>query len=275
METTTAAQQAQLLFEGGFMHLNRRVVSLTAAFLLSSLLSAYVSPAAPAHAAVSVKSSTAAACFAAAAAESAKEAQATARACGRRVEVLSERSATTQVFANPDGTYRAEISYTRWAYAINTNVNRNDGLVRVGREPTSEGFLARSFFEFPTGALAGAQILSANFSITLTHSSTCGATPTRLWHSGGIVSTPRTAWSPALVDYLDTQYGAANKVCFQPDVTMIFGGGLAVNLQANTGSPTYTVALTAQDECSCSAARDQWKKFYPGTALMTVDYSLA
>ncbi|WP_327587298.1 RICIN domain-containing protein [Nonomuraea sp. NBC_00507] len=165
---------------------------------------------------------------------------------------------------------------TRWAYATNTNVNRNDEFLRVGREPEGDNYLARSFFEFPLGPLAGSRILSANFSITLTHSSSCGATPTRLWWSDSIASTPRTAWSPALIQHLDTQSASANKSsCPQPDVTMSFGGGLAGSLQANSGAGAYTVALTAQDECNCDAARAQWKKFYGSTARLIVDYNHA
>jgi hypothetical protein len=173
--------------------------------------------------------------------------------------------------------------FSRWAYATSTNVNRNDGWARVGREPEGENYLARSFFEFPTTSgsqtLAGARIISATFSIVLWHSSSCGATPVSLWHSGGISTTPRTAWSPALLDgsALDTQWAAANKgSCYTSATpTVTFGGNLTANLQGNTGGSSYTLALASLDECDCQAARDQWKKFHPGTATLTVQYNHA
>ncbi len=160
---------------------------------------------------------------------------------------------------------------SQWAYATSTNVNRNDGLARVGKDPDT-GYVARSFFQFATASLAGSRIISATFAITLYHSSSCGATPVRLWRSSAIASAPRTPWSPALYDLLDTQYGAANKTsCSAPDLPMSFGGSLAANLQAHVNDGSYTLALAAQNEPDSF----QWKKFLPGTARLIVQYNHA
>jgi hypothetical protein len=167
-------------------------------------------------------------------------------------------------------------SKTRWAYATNPAINRDDGWARVGKDPAL-GYVARSFFEFPLASgdqtLAGSQILSATFRIVLWHSHSCEGSPTpvQLWRSSGGITPPRTPWSPALQVWLDTQSESANKESCRVEETptMTFENNLAGDLQANVNNGSYTLALKAPNE----STHIEWKKFFPDTAKLIVSYN--
>jgi hypothetical protein len=59
---------------------------------------------------------------------------------------------------------------------------------------------------------------------------------------------------------------------------VLFAGALTGDLQAgvNAGWPTYTVALTAADGSGGGeSTQSRWKKFQPGTALLSVNFNHA
>ncbi|MEV0430323.1 DNRLRE domain-containing protein [Micromonospora sp. NPDC050495] len=220
---------------------------------------------------------------AAAVAPDAASAAAQAKRSGHRVEVASARTEWTQVFANPTGGFTAEsIVRSRWAYATNNNSTNSDtSAARVGKDP-STGTLYRSYFEFSLTGLQGAQIQSAYVQLKLDHSWSCTNTPTYLYQSGPITSTPRTPWAPALTSLRATAQSHANESggCSgspQPDMVVNFAGtgvtGL-VQSYAAAGLANVTVGL-----CACSAAdgtgestTDRWKKWYPDSARLVVEY---
>ncbi|MFG3704808.1 LamG-like jellyroll fold domain-containing protein [Micromonospora sp. NPDC047670] len=171
---------------------------------------------------------------------------------------------------------------SRWAYATNNNTNNTDTTVaRVGRDPDS-GKLYRSFFDFPLTAMRGKHIESAYVQMKLDHSWSCGNTPTYMYHSGGIASTPRTGWSPKLnslkasaSSHANEGYGCADSP--QPDMTVNFTGSAVTSViqsHATSNATNITFAF-----CACSATdgsgestTDRWKKFWPSNAKLVVDY---
>jgi len=186
------------------------------------------------------------------------------------------------VFIDPPFSYVAPSS--SWAYANNHDATNSDTTVaRVGLDP-ADGVLYRSFFDFPMSSggynLAGARIISAKVDATLYHSWSCVSTLVTLWHSGNIMSTPRTAYSPGLVGYLDQQSNHAHKGSNdcgdQPNVNMSFAGNLAADLQSqiNGGANHYTVAFSAKDSAgNGETTQDRWKKFLPSTVVLSVQFN--
>ncbi|MGW4500462.1 LamG domain-containing protein [Micromonospora sp. NPDC004336] len=171
---------------------------------------------------------------------------------------------------------------SRWAYATNNNTNNTDtSVARVGRDPDS-GKLYRSFFDFPLTAMKGKHIESAYVQMKLDHSWSCGNTPTYMYHSAGIASTPRTSWSPKLNGLKASASSHANEGsgCSdspQPDMTVNFTGSAVTSViqtHATSNATNITFAF-----CACSATdgsgestTDRWKKFFPSNAKLVVDY---
>ncbi|MEU7841531.1 LamG domain-containing protein [Micromonospora sp. NPDC049114] len=171
---------------------------------------------------------------------------------------------------------------SRWAYATNNNTNNTDtSVARVGRDPDS-GKLYRSYFDFPLTSMKGKHIESAYVQMKLDHSWSCGNTPTYLYHSAGISSTPRTAWAPKLNSLKSTAQSHANEGsgCSdspQPDMTVNFTGS-AVTSIIQTHATNKSASIT-MGFCACSATdgsgestTDRWKKFWPNSAKLIVDF---
>jgi hypothetical protein len=197
--------------------------------------------------------------------------------------LLDDPATRYPVFIDPPFSYVTGTS--QWAYADDADATNDTVVARVGRDPDS-GVLYRSFFQFPTSSggytLAGSRIISAKVNAVLYHSWSCSPTPVSLWRTGSIMSTPRTAWSPGLSQFLDTESANAHKgdndCGNQPDATMTFTGGLAADLQArvNAGDTSYTVGLSARDADGTGETTTQrWKKFFPSTVTLTVTYDHA
>ncbi|MEU5784694.1 LamG domain-containing protein [Micromonospora lupini] len=171
---------------------------------------------------------------------------------------------------------------SRWAYATNDNSNNTDtSVARVGRDPDS-GKIYRSYFDFPLTSMKGKHIESAYVQMKLDHSWSCGNTPTYLYHSAGISSTPRTAWAPKLNSLKSSAQSHANegKGCSdspQPDMTVNFTGS-AVTSIIQTHATNKWASIT-MGFCACSATdgsgestTDRYKKFWPNNAKLVVDY---
>ncbi|WP_147457421.1 LamG domain-containing protein [Micromonospora sp. CV4] len=171
---------------------------------------------------------------------------------------------------------------SRWAYATNNNTNNTDTAVaRVGRDPDS-GKIYRSYFDFPLTSMKGKHIESAYVQMKLDHSWSCTNTPTYMYHSAGISSTPRTAWAPKLNSLKSTAQSHANEGsgCSdspQPDMTVNFTGS-AVTSVIQTHATNKWTNIT-MGFCACSATdgsgestTDRYKKFWPDSAKLIVDF---
>src|SRR6185312_4869460 len=192
--------------------------------------------------------------------------------------LLAPAGATFPVYIDPAWS----TGKSRWAYATNNNTNNTDtSVARVGRDPDS-GKLYRSYFDFPLTSMKGKHIESAYVQMKLDHSWSCGNTPTYLYHSAGISSTPRTAWAPKLNSLKSTAQSHANEGsgCSdspQPDMTVNFTGS-AVTSIIQTHATNKSASIT-MGFCACSATdgsgestTDRWKKFWPNSAKLIVDF---
>ncbi|MGI5522562.1 LamG domain-containing protein [Micromonospora sp. CA-259024] len=171
---------------------------------------------------------------------------------------------------------------SRWAYSTNNNSNNTDtSVARVGRDPDS-GKLYRSYFDFPLTTVRGKHIESAYVQMKVDHSWSCGNTPTYLYHSGGIASTPRTNWAPKLIGLKSSASSHANEGsgCSdspQPDMTVNFTGSAVTSvIQSSATSSATNITFGF---CACSATdgsgestTDRYKKFFPGNAKLVVDF---
>jgi hypothetical protein len=173
-----------------------------------------------------------------------------------------------------------------WAYSNSSNENNSDGRAWIGVNPAT-GALYRSFFQVDMGRVVGANIISARFDITMVHSYSCGPTPMTLWWTSTIPNTSggRAAWSPGLIQSMDTQSGNAHKVSGgvpvcnpdpQPDMSMHFNGALTGKVQdwANEGVRSVTLGLAAGDGNNANeSATLRWKKFNASTAQIVIHYN--
>ncbi|MFG2055210.1 LamG domain-containing protein [Micromonospora sp. NPDC048930] len=171
---------------------------------------------------------------------------------------------------------------SRWAYATNNNTNNTDtSVARVGRDPDS-GKIYRSYFDFPLSSMKGKHIESAYVQMKLDHSWSCDNTPTYMYHSAGIATTPRTNWAPKLNSLRSTAQSHANEGsgCAdspQPDMTVNFTGSAVTSIiQTHATSELSTITFGF---CACSATdgtgestTDRWKKWFPDSAKLVVDF---
>ncbi|WP_344159029.1 RICIN domain-containing protein [Kribbella yunnanensis] len=136
----------------------------------------------------------------------------------------------------------------------------------------------RSFFQLPTGPIGGARIISATFSIILDHSPTSTSTPVNLYETGPIDPAVPLTWNNqgALPwkGFLDSASGHAWTAGGEPNMGMEFASSnltAMVQRAANNKTGFVTVGLQAPDEGNVN----QWKKFVPGSAKITIVYNHA
>lgn len=193
-------------------------------------------------------------------------------------QLLTGGKATFPVFIDPAWS----TAKSRWAYATQNNSNNTDTTIaRVGKDPDS-GKIYRSYFDFPLSAIRGKHIESAYVQMKLDHSWSCTDTPTYLYHSNGIASTPRTTWAPKLHSQKSTAQSHANEGfgCSdspQPDMTVNFTGSAVTSLIQTHATNNYSNVTVGF--CACSgtdgtgeSTTDRWKKFWPNSAKLVVDY---
>ncbi|WP_433392351.1 hypothetical protein [Micromonospora sp. KLBMP9576] len=189
--------------------------------------------------------------------------------------LLDPATATFPVYVDPAWS----ATRSRWAYATSDNATNSDTTrAIVGYLPDSSRTY-RSYFEFPTAALAGRHIQSASVRMKLDHSWSCLPTPTYMYQSGPIATTPRTAWAPALTTLRASASASAcaSATSPQPDAVMNFTGGnvtAAIRNQAATGAAAITFGFCACGDSAGTGEGDQnrYKKFYPDEARLIVDY---
>ncbi|MEU8406516.1 hypothetical protein AB0C19_09945 [Micromonospora sp. NPDC048842] len=194
-------------------------------------------------------------------------------------DLLDPAKATFPVFIDPAWS----ATRSRWAYATNNNSTNSDTTAaRVGKNVDS-GVIYRSYFEFPITALSGKLIRSASVQVGVTHTWSCFDTPTYLYQSAGIASTPRTAWAPALTTLrasASSHVGATGCAGSpQPAMTVRFTGSVAAGLSSATAahqsSITYGLCACSDSAGTGESTLDRWKKFDPSTARLLVDYDSA
>ncbi|WP_158554041.1 LamG domain-containing protein [Micromonospora deserti] len=175
------------------------------------------------------------------------------------------------------------IGKAMWGYTGSTNATRDDGVARVGREPTGAGIF-RSFFRFNLSGLAGKTIRGAKFLTEMTHSWDCENTPVNLWRSADLTSSGKQSWDgPNLAKWLEERWGHAHKPSSpttcpgdpQPDKPMEFAStNLKNDVDAYKGDGNYTLALsTRQSDGSSEGTSNWWKKFDPTVTKLSVEYN--
>ncbi|MET8527945.1 LamG domain-containing protein [Micromonospora sp. NPDC005172] len=194
------------------------------------------------------------------------------------VALLAPAGATFPVYIDPAWS----TGKSRWAYSTNNNSNNTDtSVARVGRDPDS-GKLYRSYFDFPLTTVRGKHIESAYVQMKLDHSWSCGNTPTYLYHSGVIASTPRTNWAPKLIGLKSSASSHANEGsgCSdspQPDMTVNFQGSAVTSViqssaTSNATNITFGFCACSATDGSGESTTDRYKKFFPGNAKLVVDF---
>ncbi|MDP9794093.1 hypothetical protein J2S43_002605 [Catenuloplanes nepalensis] len=212
-------------------------------------------------------------------------ASARAEATGQRVEVVSERTESSRVYAEPSGLLTLEASvnwYTGssgWAYASSDNSAYASTSAPVGYNE-SNGLIYRSFFTFPAGALAGATVQNAYVQMLLEHSWSCTPTPATMWSAGALTGTPRTAWATPLQNRLATVSANANSsgACGspQPRTTVNFAGSPVlgwIQTAATAGATDVTAGFSAAAaDGTGENTVNRWKRFSTGDARLIVSY---
>ncbi|MFG1654361.1 LamG-like jellyroll fold domain-containing protein [Micromonospora sp. NPDC049275] len=181
------------------------------------------------------------------------------------------------------------VARSKWAYATSDGCTNTDyTYARVGYSPEGPcvGSRFRSYFEFPTTSgsisLKGKHIESAYVQMKLRHSWSCTDTSAHMYLTPVINATMKASFSTmTLKTWLDSAAGHANKDtgCSdspQDDMYMNFSGS-NVTTQTQTaatgGWPSLTVGFCAcNDAGQYETSQDRWKKFYPGSAKLVVDY---
>lgn len=172
---------------------------------------------------------------------------------------------------------------TAWGY----DPTNDQGVLnaKVGRAWNDTLNLYRSNFLLNTtnGALtiAGSNIISATFRITLDHSPSGTGTPVELWHLRDLNPNAFLNWDNTVEGYwlrrLDTRNGNA-WTGHQPDMLMEFARDSVtgndwlkevVQAAATNRTPTLSLGLRAPNEGN----EYQWKKFHPGTAVLAITYN--
>ncbi|WP_203717292.1 LamG domain-containing protein [Asanoa siamensis] len=201
------------------------------------------------------------------------------------VRLLQGPDVTYPVFVDPAWS----VTRSKWAYATSNGCTNTDySVARVGLSPDGPcaGVRFRSFFEFPTTngsvSLKGKHIESAYVQMKLDHSWSCGSTWAHMYLVPAINTTMKASWSSMrLKSWLDSAEGHANEGsgCSdspQPDMYMNFTGSRVTSQvqTAATGNwPTVTVGFCACNENGeWESAQDRWKKFFPASAKLVVDY---
>ncbi len=141
---------------------------------------------------------------------------------------------------------------------------------RVGYERETGG-TARSFFQMDSKALAGVEVISAQFTIVNTHSWTCQAKPVELWDTGTISAS--TTWNkqPSWMKKLETKnFSHGNESVGCADKGVDFNVTSMAKDAANKKWANMTLGLRASNESDTGS----WKKFNSNPKLI-VEYNRA
>ncbi|GAB3153495.1 hypothetical protein GCM10027290_46360 [Micromonospora sonneratiae] len=196
--------------------------------------------------------------------------------------LLSNPDVQWPLYLDPSSTPIASYDWTHISKNYPTqsywNYDRDDG-AKVG---LGEGVTYRSYFLFSIAAIRGKIVTKATFAITLNHSYQCTtSTPVDLYHTDNISRSASVTWKNSVTDTnkwrtkLATASGHANgSSCGEPDMPMDFASTAltnAVSAAAGGTSNQLTFGLRAPDE----GTTQQWKKFHPQTAKLTVEWNTA
>ncbi|MEV7416662.1 ricin-type beta-trefoil lectin domain protein [Streptomyces sp. NPDC089919] len=178
--------------------------------------------------------------------------------------------ATTKypVFIDPSWAMNTRQNWTRvYAKYKNNSYWNTQEDVRVGYEDETNG-LSRSFFQFDTSDIKGAQVKKSTFRIRNTWSWSCEARPVELWGVGAIYSD--TTWNrqPSKDFRLDTVNDAKGWGDCAPGNLEFDATALGVKAAAG-GWANVTVGLYAGDESDTFG----WKRFDPKSAVFETQYN--
>jgi hypothetical protein len=194
--------------------------------------------------------------------------------------LLSDPATQFPVVIDPSTT----VGKVRWGYANSGNENRDDGIVRVGRNPDGSGNY-RSYFAFNLTWLAGKQVRGAKFHTVMTHSYSCVDSPINLYRTAELTSAGRQAWSgPGLALFMEQRSGHAHKPSTgegcaddpQPNRYMEFATPTLKNdiISYGTSTGNYTLALSTRDSNGANEGdTSRWAKFDQGQTFLSVEYN--
>ncbi|MCU1497997.1 MAG: hypothetical protein JWM47_1950 [Acidimicrobiales bacterium] len=173
-----------------------------------------------------------------------------ARTSGERVEVVSLRTASVVVFANPKGTIteetRAAVDATVSA-AVPVSADRDGARLRTGTGPSTGP--ARSFVEFsPLAGVKGRKVVAAQLRLFQDGAGSCGSSPLRVQAASPLPpelswsAQPAVAGAPVVVDTAGDSAGCAGQSGWKTiDVTV-----LAPSL-VPAGNEAAAVALSSDE----------------------------
>ncbi|MGW4467699.1 LamG-like jellyroll fold domain-containing protein [Micromonospora sp. NPDC004704] len=197
-------------------------------------------------------------------------------------DILDNPQVNWPLFLDPNSTPIGPSDWTHIAKEFPTqsywNYDRDDG-AKVG---AASGVTYRSYFLFGIGNIRGKIITSATFGITLDHSYQCSTnTPVDLYLTDNISRSGAVTWKNSVTDTnkwrsnLASASGHANESsCGEPDMPMGFASTALTNAVSTAAAGTssqITFGLRAPNE----GTNQQWKKFHPGTAKLTVEWNTA
>ncbi|MGH3712154.1 MAG: LamG-like jellyroll fold domain-containing protein [Micromonosporaceae bacterium] len=200
--------------------------------------------------------------------------------------LLIGAATTYPVFVDPPvkEVWKAAWNLVRKESPSTNYYNQQGADAKVGYDGWQYSGTYRSLFRFDLTPVHGATILdNTRFSIKLDHSGSCGATAADLWLTKSEVH--EATWGSWVEgqfwENLGRDYGNANEAggcgSIQPDMQLVYGTAQlrsAVQRGANgswgpSGSHWMGLGLRAPSESD----REQWKKFIPGTAKLTINYN--
>lgn len=197
-------------------------------------------------------------------------------------ELLDNPDVGWPLYIDPNSTPITSYDWTHIAKQYPTqsywNYDRGDG-AKVGH---GSGVTYRSYFLFSINSILGKIVTKATFAITLDHSWQCStSTPVNLYRTDNISRSASVTWKNSVTDTnkwktnLASASGHANESsCGESDMPMDFASTAlttAVSTAAAGGSKQITFGLRAPDETT----NQQWKKFHPGSAKLTVEWNTA
>ncbi|MGK5731849.1 DNRLRE domain-containing protein [Streptomyces sp. URMC 124] len=139
---------------------------------------------------------------------------------------------------------------------------------RIGHEGETGG-TARSFFRMDSKALAGVEVIDAQFNIVNIHSWSCTAQPVELWDTGSISS--GTTWNhqPRWIKRVQTlNFSHGNEAFGCADKGVDFNVKALATEAAQNKWPNITLGLRATHESDIN----EWKKFKSDPTLI-VEYN--
>jgi hypothetical protein len=152
---------------------------------------------------------------------------------------------------------------------------------KVGRAYQDTANLYRSMFQLSTvngtNTIAGSTVSAATFRITLDHSPTGTPTPVELWHLQDLDPAAYLNWDTTAGHWRTNLATTSAKAYPPPEDRLVEFSSVAltnvVQAVADVRTPSISLGLRAPDESTSAVAQNQWKKFFPSTAVLSITYN--